>query len=465
VTSDIVLWLDLAEANQMEDAALREHLPPGAPILRLTERGAVPCPSGTPKRWRPVLDAIDRLVRDARVLERERPGCRYWVTGRAGLPAFFHLGHRLSKVAAITFVHQSRNGEAVEVMRLDASSNSTAAPYFSPPPSPIPRTDATTAPALVVSSLRRPSDQQIHDAMAERKTRVGDVIHAHAPAHLDATTIGPALREIEHTVREVCDTHTARSTLAIFIAGPPALAFLAGGAIAPRACRDVQIFELEGSRYTLAYELPYPPVPDRNTVVFFPSSPPGSPELALDQEIRATRLEQCDRTVADRLDFVFVPAAQPGDIRNLLRKRAPGVVHFSGHGETGELAELAELLRLEGGSVRLVVLNACHSESHVPALLAHVDCVVTMRGKIWDVDARRFSAALYMHLAEGDSVQDAFNKAVQAIRLEQPAHARGARMRDVDGVEAWARLENEDPQLRERDPGYATGLYLVRRRR
>src|SRR6185436_10115374 len=117
--ADIVLWLDLAEENQQDEASVRESVPPGAEILRLTEQGVTPCPEGTPTRWRPVLDAIDRLVRRARKRERASAGCRYWVTGRAGLPAFFHLGHRLSKMAAVTFVHQPRNGGAAASMPLD----------------------------------------------------------------------------------------------------------------------------------------------------------------------------------------------------------------------------------------------------------------------------------------------------------------------------------------------------------
>lgn len=478
MTADIVLWLDLAESNQMADNAIREHIPPGAPVLRLTERGAVQCPLGTPTQWRPVLDAIDRLVRDARKLERQLPGCRYWVTGRAGLPAFFHLGYRLSKIAAVTLVHQAKNGGEVAEMRLDASSGAAAAPYFERTPWPVPHTDATAPAALVISSLRRPAAHQIQDAMAALKTRVGGIVHAHSPARLDATTAGSAMREIEQTLQETCDAHPARSTLGVFIAGPSALAFLVGGAINPRACRDVQVFEFDGSRYSLAYELPYPPVPDRNRVLFFMSSPAGVPALALDEEIRSLRLERSGDTVADRLDIEDLPAARPKDVPDLLRKREPGVIHFSGHGETGELlfqdddgnlrpvstSDLAEILRLAGGSVRLVVLNACHSESHAEALLAYVDCVVAMRGRVRDTDARRFSSAFYRHLADGDSVRDTFDKAILAMRLERPAGPADSRTRDVEAADAGSSAEGEPPKLLERDPGCSSSVFLVRRR-
>ncbi|HEX7840008.1 MAG TPA: CHAT domain-containing protein [Kofleriaceae bacterium] len=479
MTADTVLWLDLAEANQMEDGAVREHVPHGAPILRLTEHGAARCPAGTPDRWPPVLDAIDRLVREARKLEQQSAGCRFWVTGRAGLPAFFYLGYRLSKMAAVTFVHQARNGAAMEVMQLDVSRSVVDATYFTRTPWPIPHTEATTPAALVVSSVRRPADHQIHEALAERRMRAAGIVHAHSPARFDASTVAPAMREIDELLQGTCDAYAARSALAVFMAGPSVLAFLVGAAINPRACRDVQVFEFDGSRYALAYELPYPRVPDRNKVLFFTASPAGVAPLALDKELRAIRLERGSGSEPGRLEIETIPSAQAQDLFNALRTREAGAVHFSGHGETGELLfqddrgdvrllstpDLAEILRLSGRSVRLVVLAACHSESHAEALRAHVECVVAMRGPVKDDDARRFVVTFYSHLEDGDSVQDAFDKGRLAMRLDRPVGASGAHMRDIGGRNAVPSADHEPPQLREREPGCASRVFLVTRRR
>lgn len=478
MTADVALWLDLAESNQMDEGVVRERVPPGAPVLRLTQYGASPCPGGTPARWAPVLDAIDRLVRDARTLERQSPGCRFWVTGRAGLPAFFYLGYRLSKMAAVTLVHQARNSAVVEELRLDASPAAAGTPYFARTPWPVPRGQALGPAALVVSSLRQPVDEQIDAAMAERRTRVAGIAHAHATERLDASKIPSALREIDELIQGVCDAHPLRSTLAVFVAGPSTLAFLVGAAINPRACRDVQMFEFDGSRYSLAYVLPYPSIPDRNKVLFFAASPESAPRLALDEEIRALRQELATSGGADRLSLEDVPSAQGQDVFHALRLRSPGAVHFSGHGETGELlfqddrgalravstADLAETVRLAGNSVRLVVLGACHSDSHADALLAHVECVVTVRGRIDDADARRFSIAFYRHLADGDSVRDAFDSGLLAMRLARPATPRGSPTRDVHGGAGGPGPDDEPLVLRERDPGCARNVFLVSRR-
>jgi hypothetical protein len=154
------------------------------------------------------------------------------------------------------------------------------------------------------------------------------------------------------------------------------------------------------------------------------------------------------------------------DLLRELKNRAPGVVQFSGHGAPGALtfqddsnqprpvdvADLVELFRLAGDPVRLVVIAACYSDSYAEALLVHVDCVIGVHGRVDDDDARRFATTLYCSLGEGDSVRVAFDHARLAMRLERPA-----------STAAPATAADEALQLRERDPGCASSLYLVRR--
>jgi hypothetical protein len=470
VTADIVLWLDLAEANQQDEASVREAVPPGAEILRLTEQGVARCPEGTPQRWQPVLDGIDRLVRQARQREQRSPGCRYWVTGRAGLPAFFHLGHRLGKMAALTFVHQPRNDNPTVVLPLDAQSAvgdaGLPATYFERTPKRPPRSESSAPVALAVSSEKVIVDSLVEDALARHRKSPAAIVHGHADVRLKPGMVPAAMREIDELIRVICAAHPARETLALFIAGPTPLAFLVGNAINPRVCRNVQVFEYQGDRYSLAYELPYPPVPDRNVALWLGASPAGTKPLALDEEARHIQLALGQAGVDDRLPIVPIPAARPMDLLDALRDRHPGVMQFSGHGSSagpmfqddrGEqrplpAADLVELFRLAGDPVRLVVIAACYSEAYTEALLAHVGCVIVMRGRVGDTDARKFAAELYRGLAEGDSVQTAFDRARLVMRLERPA-----------GVGPGEASE-EAPRLRERDPGCADNLFLVRRR-
>ncbi|HEX3757835.1 MAG TPA: SAVED domain-containing protein [Kofleriaceae bacterium] len=467
MSADIVLWLDLAEANQQDEASVRKAVPTGAEILRLTEHGVARCPEGTPQQWRPVLDGIDRLVRHARQCERRSAGCRYWVTGRAGLPAFFYLGHRLGKMAAVTFLHQPRNGGAAVVLPLDPEGTPRGggqlATYFTRSPRPLPRSESSAPVALAVSSEKVIADSLVEDVLARRPAAI---VHGHADARLEPEAVPAAMREIDEMIREICAAHPARATLAVFIAGPSSLAFLLGNAINPRVCRDVQVFEFPGGRYSLAYELPYPPVPERNVALWLGASPAGTTPLALDEEARRIQKSLGDAGVGDHLAIVPIPNARPMDLLEELRKRRPGVVQFSGHGgsggplfqdDTGEqrplpAADLVELFRLAGDPVHLIVVAACYSEAYAEALLDHVNCVIVMRGRVGDTDAWMFTAELYRCLAEGDSVQTAFERARLVMRLERPAgHGPGE-------------AADEATRLRERDPGCASNLFLVRRR-
>jgi len=217
-------------------------------------------------------------------------------------------------------------------------------------------------------------------------------------------------------------------------------------------------------------------VPERDAVLFWRSSPRGTRALALDEEHR--KLQGALRD-ANRLEIVDVPAARPIDLLAMLSKRTASVLHFSGHGETGELsfqvddgtlrpvstAELTEVVRLAGGTVRLVVLNACHTESHAAALLAHVDCVVATRGRIDDVDAARFAVAFYRQLADGDSVRIAFDTALLAVQLQRTKSVVGVAARDIVAELGPDTGTVEEPlRLFERDPGCASERFMVRRR-
>lgn len=154
------------------------------------------------------------------------------------------------------------------------------------------------------------------------------------------------------------------------------------------------------------------------------------------------------------------------DLYRELEDREPGIVQFSGHGHpAGPLfqddagkprpllaPDLAEQFRLAGDTVRVVVLAACFADSYADELLLYVDCVIAMRGKVGDTDARMFARELYRRLAKGDSVQEAFDRALNVMRIER--QSAGATIPAVADA----------PRLRERYPGCASRLVLVRRR-
>ena len=164
----------------------------------------------------------------------------------------------------------------------------------------------------------------------------------------------------------------------------------------------------------------------KHTILFLAAHPSGTDRLALDREARAIRVELERSGYRDCFELETRWAAEPLDLLRELRRLRPTVVHFSGHGGRsgehehrpvpsphrdgaagepglhGELQHgllfhgagggaqvvstdaLERTLAAAGTSVKLVVLSACYSEAHAAALLAHVDCLVGMRGSIHD---------------------------------------------------------------------------------
>ena len=109
------------------------------------------------------------------------------------------------------------------------------------------------------------------------------------------------------------------------------------------------------------------------------------------------------------------------------------MVHFSGHGggtagivlhsDAGtdlslvSSSALAQLFAVLGGSIRLVVLNACYSVEQAKAVVEEVDFVVGMADSIGDDGATAFAGALYRGLAYGKSVQTSFDLGRNELHL------------------------------------------------
>jgi hypothetical protein len=180
-------------------------------------------------------------------------------------------------------------------------------------------------------------------------------------------------------------------------------------------------------------------------------------------------------------------AVEPLDLLRELRKLRPTVVQFSGHGGRGlgapgprradaprrdvgggtgsgggtgagggtddaqdglyfqgpdgrpqlvSTAALEATFGAAGSSVKLIVLSACYSDVQAEALLAHVHCVVGMRGSISDDAARIFAIGFYGGLGEGESVAAAYRQGRAAISLESLRDSDLPQLQVLDGVDA-----------------------------
>jgi hypothetical protein len=168
-------------------------------------------------------------------------------------------------------------------------------------------------------------------------------------------------------------------------------------------------------------------------ILFLASNPQDSAQLRLDEEIRAIHSKIRAAAFRDRFDLVSRGAVRPLDVLQAFNEVQPHLVHFSGHGsrhaeltledDTGDSqpvsAEvLSSLFENVKDNVRLVLLNACHSQAQASAISLQIECTVAMNVGIGDEAAIVFASHFYGALAFGRSVGKAFEQGRTALLLE-----------------------------------------------
>ena len=152
-------------------------------------------------------------------------------------------------------------------------------------------------------------------------------------------------------------------------------------------------------------------------------------DLDLEREVRAIRqmADACSR--GDQVVIDAIWAVTPDDFVANLRRFRPTAVHFCGHGDVEGIvmrgdgdethpvsgAALAQALRDRG--IRLVVLNACYSQSQAEAVAPNVGAIIGTRRAVKDLAAIRFSTAFYRTLFAGEPLGAAFKDGRDALAL------------------------------------------------
>jgi hypothetical protein len=186
-------------------------------------------------------------------------------------------------------------------------------------------------------------------------------------------------------------------------------------------------------------------------ILFLAANPANTPQLALDEELRA--IEGQLRAAEHRDAFALVSrwATRPDDLLQALNEVRPTIVHLSGHGSasgglmlhgptgTRQLVTpdaVASLFRALRDDIRIVVFNACNSLAQAEAAAQVIDCVIGMGTEIGDDAARVFAAAFYRALGFGRSAQAAFDQGLVALKLHGIPEDRTPRLLTRPGVDA-----------------------------
>jgi tetratricopeptide (TPR) repeat protein len=173
--------------------------------------------------------------------------------------------------------------------------------------------------------------------------------------------------------------------------------------------------------------------------------------LRIDKEIREISRKIRLGPLRDQLQLVSEWAVRADDLQEMLMTHQPDIVHFSGHcsPSSGIILEdevgnrkvvsreaLADLFRILKGNIRLVVLNACYAKDQAQALAETIDFTIGMNAAIKDKDATIFAARFYQSLAFGYSVKDAFDLAVNQLKLVGSDVAHVAELLERKGTNA-----------------------------
>lgn len=167
---------------------------------------------------------------------------------------------------------------------------------------------------------------------------------------------------------------------------------------------------------------------DITRLVFLAANPKNTTKLKLIQE--CNDIETSLGPSSSKFDFRQKHAATFDDLRRMLLRNKPHVVHFSGHGsEDGALifedeqnraviaqpSAIANLFGILKENIYCVILNACFSEDQARSIAKHIPYVIGMNTAISDKAAIKFAVVFYDSYANGMDIRTAFNLGVNAL--------------------------------------------------
>jgi hypothetical protein len=193
----------------------------------------------------------------------------------------------------------------------------------------------------------------------------------------------------------------------------------------------------------------------RRVILFLAANPSNTSPRALDQECAAIERELRMTGHRDDFDFRSKWAVDVDELARHLMELQPTIIHFSGHAGSScgdgdgiylhdeakrsqlvTARALAMMIESAADFSRVVVLNACYSDTQANALCRVVDCVVGMTGAIGDDAARSFAVGLYRALGNRRSVGNAIAHAAATLAAKQVPDEHLPRWRTRDGVDA-----------------------------
>jgi hypothetical protein len=270
-----LVLLNLDDA--LDPDALAAFLPAGRPQMPALLATAFDAPrvvrqggAKSPVNWDGVASAIAKLVVEARQSAVGRD-VEYFIAGRAPLPAFVHLGFELSAFSMPPTLLNRRKDGTWDAISLASSPGASHATFFTTPGGlPAGTSEATGRIAVFVSTIGDPAPRaEIRRFVQEHGEELAAVVEliTAGPALLTRDNAGTAAVELASCLSRIPGCFPYASGVALFVAGPAPLAFMAGRAVNPHMVRDLWVPNFDAGSYVPAITLPWrsrAPVLDRS---------------------------------------------------------------------------------------------------------------------------------------------------------------------------------------------------------
>jgi len=174
------------------------------------------------------------------------------------------------------------------------------------------------------------------------------------------------------------------------------------------------------------------PIDQPVTILVISADPTNASRLRIGTERREVAQALRSTKLRDKYTWRDAPGCRIRDITSALDESKPNILLFTGHGncqgicfedEYGNAAivptgRLANLLNDQEG-LDLVIMNACYSAAQAQSMADAVGHVVGLEGAANDQDAINFSREFFTALGDGRTFEKAFNRARDAIALNQ----------------------------------------------
>lgn len=191
-------------------------------------------------------------------------------------------------------------------------------------------------------------------------------------------------------------------------------------------------------------------LPNKITVLFMAANPVDTSALRLDEEVRTIQEKIRLSEYRDSINFETRWAVRSSDILQAINETNPTIVHFSGHGsKNGDLVLenpngshklvskeiITAAMATASDTIRLVVFNACFSQSQAENIVTNIDSAIGMSTSIGDKAACVFAAQLYSSIGFGRSLKSSFDQAIVALSLADIPEENTPQLYSKNGID------------------------------